>query len=120
MKQLRQLISVSRARFGRGGGKGRRLFRRHRLRKGSADHDSKSNYQIGHVMLPIRVQRKVNGKRRAKISVPSLPLGQLQLDAAIAAIGIIGGSRIEGLLVGKARGGEPCCRDAFVDGETHH
>ncbi len=120
MKQLGQLISVSRTRLSRGGAKGCRLFRRHRLRKGSADHDSKSNYRIAHVMLPIRVQQKVKGKRRAKISVPPLSLGQLQFDAPIAAIGILGGTLIDRLLVGKPRRGEPRSRDAFIDGEPHH
>ena len=120
MKQLRQLTSVSRTRLSRGGAKGRRLFRRHRLRKGNADHDSKSNYRISHVMLPIRVQQKVRGKRRAKISVPSLSLGQLQFDASIAAIGILGGTRIDRLLIGKPRRSEPRRGDAFIDGETHH
>src|SRR6266478_8633515 len=54
------------------------------------------------------------------MSVPSLSLGQLQLDAPIAAIGILGGTWINRLLVGEARRGEPRRWDAFIDGKTHH
>ena len=120
MKQLRQLISVSRIRLSRNEAKGCRLFCRHRLRNGNADHDGKSNYRIAHVMLPIRVQPEGERKRSVITSVSSLSLGQLQLDAPIAAIRIIGGTRIDRLLVGKPRRGEPRRGDAFIDGETHH
>ena len=121
VKQFRQLLIERRTHRILGRLNGCQLFRRRGLREGNADHDGKSNQRIAHVNSRSGVfARRLGGNRCATTPISSLSLGELQLDASIAAIGILDAPRIDRLLVGKARRGEPRRGYPLIDREAYH